>query len=112
MKEERKANTKRSGKTIEKNGKIIMFAKTERKLNVEKKEDVKGNIPIWAESETAIALAIDLGITNDKHFVKGSVKRKMHKTEQKDIKNPTSTAESGLNKIIMNPAIASEFKLS
>ena len=46
MKDKRKASTNKIGKIIEKIGMTRRFANTERKVKFEKKEAVKGRIPI------------------------------------------------------------------
>lgn len=106
------AITKRSGKTKEKIGITIKFAKTDKKLKLEKNDETKGKIPIWAETETAISWAILFGIILDKSLENGFSKSKIDITQKKDIKNPISTTESGLARTIINPAIASELRPS
>ena len=46
MKDNRNASTNNAGKIIEKIGMTRKFANTERKLKLEKKEAVKGKMPI------------------------------------------------------------------
>ena len=94
----------RNGYKIEKIGTTIKLIIKNNKLTCDEKSAKNGKIVTCAEKDIAKYCAIILGQNLTKKLQKKGYSNIIPHTQAIDIKNPTSKAESGLIRSIVNPA--------